>query len=292
MKVIFSRKGVDSSSGGFASPLFADGSMQSVPIPDLRAPVCYGDIGGDVDLGKLVNNLSAGSIKRKTRVHLDPDLDVHSLPRDEHWRPLFGQCGAAQSHLDKLGIEEGDLFVFFGWFKRVEFVRRKWRYVPASPDVHVIFGWLQVDRIVRVADLAALCGDANCSKHKQWLLYHPHCHGEFPGINTIYQARQKLKLPGTKSSAHEGAGVFRRYAQHRQLTAVGQSRSVWSMPSWMHPKGRESALSYHTDTSRWRKSKRSTELRSVARGQEFVLELEHYPEAAGWLEELWADVSP
>lgn len=282
MKIIFSRKGVDSSSGGFASPLFADGSMYSVPIPDPRSPLCYGDLDTGPDLGKLVSNLSAGSIKKNTRVHLDPDLDSVSIPRDKHWRPLFGQCGAAQSHLEKLGVSEGDLFVFFGWFKKVEFVRRKWRYVPGAPDVHVIFGWLQVDRIVRVADLLSM----TAAKQSQWLHYHPHCHGKFSGVNTIYQATQTLDLAGTGST---GAGVFGHYSPHRQLTTPGQSRSVWSVPNWMHPKGRASTLSYHTDNSRWLKKRSSTELRSVARGQEFVLDLDHYPEAFDWLPALWAD---
>lgn len=273
--------------------------MFSVPIPDPRSPLCYGDIDSDPDLGKLVSNLSGGSIKRKTRVHLDPDLEARSIPRDEQWRPLFGQCGAAQSHLDKLGVEAGDLFIFFGWFKQVELVRRKWRYVSGAPDLHVIFGWLQVDRIVGVNDLLLAPG----TKQTQWLHYHPHCHGKFSGVNTIYQAKRTLsladawlsdpglsgpRLSGPRLSGHGGAGVFRHYAKHRQLTAPGHSRSVWCVPNWMHPKGRDSTLSYHTDLSRWTRNSQSTELRSVARGQEFVLDLDHYPEAYDWLQALWA----
>lgn len=297
MKIILSRKGVDSSSGGFASPLFTDGSMCSVPIPDPRSPICYGDINADPDFGKLVSNLSSGSITRKTRVHLDPDLEPRSLPREKQWRPLFGQCGAAQSHLDKHAIEEGDLFVFFGWFKQVEFVRRKWRYVSGAPDLHVIFGWLQVDRIVRVADLRTADvpspGTSSTKSRRreqtQWLQYHPHCQGEFSGVNTIYQAAKTLTLSDRKIAGTTGAGVFRHFASHRQLTAPGRSRSVWTVPRWMHPQGRGSSLSYHTDVSRWSRNSRSTELRSVARGQEFVLDLEHYPEGYDWLQSLWSD---
>ena len=283
MKIIFSRKGVDSSSGGFASPLFADGSMYSVPIPDPRSPLCYADVKSDPDAGKLVSNLSAGSITKKTRVHLDPDLDAESLPRDKQWQPLFGQCGAAQSHLDKHGVTKGDLFLFFGWFREVELVRRKWRFIPGAPDLHLFFGWLRVGRIVRVADLLPDSGTST----SQWLQYHPHCHGNFSGVNTIYQAAQSLGLAGIKAP---GAGVFRQYVRKRQLTAPGHSRSVWLLPNWMHPKGCESALSYHTDLSRWSSGNgRFTELRSVARGQEFVLDLEHYPEGYDWLKSLWSD---
>lgn len=34
MKIILSRKGFDSSVGGVASPLFPDGTLLSLPIPD------------------------------------------------------------------------------------------------------------------------------------------------------------------------------------------------------------------------------------------------------------------
>ena len=278
MNIIFSRKGVDSSSGGFASPVLPDGRILSLPIPDPRSPFCYGDLGGDPDTAKLVRNLSGGSIDRKTRVHIDPDLSVDSLPRDKQWRPLFGQCGAAQSHLDKLGIAPGDLFIFFGWFRRVEMVRRKWRFVPGAPDLHVIFGWLQVERVIRIDDKPRIA---------QWMQYHPHCHGHFSGHNTIYLAGRRLQLPRAALANANGAGVFSHYAAARQLTADGRSRSIWSLPPWLHPQQRKSVLSYHTDLSRWTQLSQSTELRTVARGQEFVLNLDHYPEAHRWLEDLW-----
>ena len=34
--------------------------------------------------------------------------------------PLFGQVGAAQGHLIKQKVSEGDIFLFFGWFRPVE----------------------------------------------------------------------------------------------------------------------------------------------------------------------------
>ncbi len=34
MKVILSRKGMDSTSGGIASPILPDGTLLSLPIPD------------------------------------------------------------------------------------------------------------------------------------------------------------------------------------------------------------------------------------------------------------------
>jgi len=52
--------------------------------------------------------------------HLDPDLDAASRRREPGWRPLLGQHGAAQSHLCNESVGPGDLFLFFGLFRRTE----------------------------------------------------------------------------------------------------------------------------------------------------------------------------
>jgi hypothetical protein len=44
VKVIFSRKGFDAANGGCASPIFADGSLASLPIPSSRSPTRYSEI--------------------------------------------------------------------------------------------------------------------------------------------------------------------------------------------------------------------------------------------------------
>ncbi len=281
MKIILSRKGVDSSAGGFASPIFPDGTMVSIPIPDKRADVKYRDIkstSGHRAIAKLVKNLSREKINGATRVHVDPDLDYASLPRDYNWRPLFGQCGAAQSHLQSLGVGSGDLFLFFGWFKQVESYRRRWRYVPGAADEHVIYGWMQVDS-VELVDKIKLRN--KCS----WAHYHPHCIAPFSGSNVIYCAKRQLELSTIKSKSSgkiSGAGTFREYSKALCLTNNGASRSEWRLPEWMHPKGRDSTLSYHSDLKRWRCEGSHALLRSAARGQEFVLDCDHYPEAKRW----------
>ncbi|OED39778.1 hypothetical protein AB833_14280 [Chromatiales bacterium (ex Bugula neritina AB1)] len=279
MKLILSRKGVDSSAGGFPSPIFPDGSMQSIAIPDVRAPVTYGDIKSDNDVGRLVHQLSAGKLRRRDRVHLDPDLASWQLDRKPDWRPLFGQCGAAQTHLQSLGVAEGDIFLFFGWFKQVEWKRRRWCFVAGAPDQHVIFGWLQIDSIHLVASVI----DQSLLSR---LNYHPHFHGSFSGQNTVYEAPRFLDIGGLEACA--GGGVFAQYHPIRCLTAVGRSRSIWKLPPWMHPVKRQSVLSYHGDAGRWEKKNNSVELRSAARGQEFVLDLGHYPEGVQWIRELFA----
>ena len=290
MKLILSRKGVDSSAGGFASPIFPDGSMLSIPIPDKRATLRYRQINyAAVDvadpkrtMGRLVKDLSGGKIIGTHRVHLDPDLEERALVRSNDWRPLFGQCGAAQSHLHSCDVDAGDLFLFFGWFRQVEYHARRWRFVPGSPDQHVIYGWMQIESVNSVDELKD-------NEELSWAHYHPHVIAPFSGSNVIYKAKKHLTLPAVKGMTkikQTGAGVFRHYHASRCLTDAGCSRSRWRLPSWMHPEGRGSSLSYHSDASRWQRAGNSTLLRSVARGQEFVLDLDHYPEGVSWVRKL------
>lgn len=279
MKLILSRKGVDSSAGGFASPIFPDGQLFSIPIPDDRSHVRYRDIqraDDTVSVGKLVKDLSRGKLTVNRRVHVDPDLDRVSLPRDPGWRPLFGQCGAAQSHLQSMGVGPGDLFLFFGWFRRIESYRRRWRYVSGAPDLHVIYGWMQIQSVEAVDKIQQL-------KKYSWARYHPHCTGRFSGSNVIYTGRKNL---GMFQQTVPGVGLFNRYNDALCLTDVGRSRSRWRLPLWMHPEGRGSTLSYHSDIARWQKKGDHALLQSAARGQEFVLDLDDYPEGVDWVRSL------
>src|SRR5262249_20168082 len=120
LKIILSRKGSDASAGGGPSPILADGGIVSLPIPDRRSRIRYRDIVGVRDHAP----------HRDVRAHLDPDLDPAARPRPRGWRPVFGQEGAAQTVLARAGVGPGDVFVYFGWFRR------------GREDLHVLFGWL------------------------------------------------------------------------------------------------------------------------------------------------------
>lgn len=276
MKLILSRKGFDSSAGGKPSPIFPDGTMISLPIPDKASPIAYQDITGNqhASVGELVEDLAGRPPVH--RAHLDPDLSAHALPRMRGW--IFGQEGAAEKHLENHGVGAGDVFVFFGRFRRVERSASQWQYVRSCRPIHVIFGWLQVAERVAVWEWP---GGA------EWAQYHPHFHRKPHPANVVYVATERLALPGLKSSAIPGAGLFPCFTPQLQLTEPLCSKtSLWLLPEWFHPSHRGSVLTYHGDPSRWRRLKEGVMLKAASRGQEFVLDCDDYPEAINWLAEL------
>ena len=200
MRIILSRKGVDSGSGKTASPIFPDGRMLSLPIPDKQSPIRYQDIKWrEYNLGTVVSDLTNGRIPASFFAHLDPDLNYESLPRSDNWLPLFGQTGAAQGHLRNNNIMIGDIFLFFGLFRNVNFKANRLKWNMSSTLRHVIWGWLQVGRIVAVD---------NCNRGKfNWAGYHPHFHRAPDRNNTIYVAKKSLELPKIPIQK-KGAGRF------------------------------------------------------------------------------------
>ena len=112
-------------------------------------------------------------------------------------------------------------------------------------------------------------------------------HLSFPHdpTNTLYIASGQLSLPGPPTP---GAGVFDYVDDARRLSAPDATKpSEWSLPIGFLPKGRP-PLSYHKSPDRWSRCGERARLRSVSRGQEFVLDLALYPELIGWLTEIIA----
>ncbi len=274
MRIIISRKGFDSGSGGCPSPLFPDGSMFAMPIPYARSPVRYEDLAWrGHQLGDLVESLTKGTISRTAFAHLDPDLRPEMRPRGPGWRPALGQHKSAQSHLRTNGVCAGDLFLFWGLFQRFD-ERSGW----SGKRVHVIWGWLQVEHILAVDHLRPQLATAEWG----WAKDHPHTTFERDPSNTLYVGAKALALPRGLGAGLPGAGVFEFSAPGRQLTAVeAETPTRWSLPRWFHPEGR-TALTYHRKPERWRRDGDRVLLESVSRGQEFVLDTREYPEASGW----------
>ena len=168
MKLILSRKGFDSGVGKVPSPIFPDGTMLSFPIPDKYSTIAYQDIIGlnGEPIGDIVEKLTKGKIPRHYKAHLDPDLRKESLKRKKGWRPIFGQTGSAQSHLGNHNIGPGDVFLFFGRFRRLKQKKDYLRYKSDTKILHVIFGWLQIEKVIQVRNKEQV--------KLKWASYHPH----------------------------------------------------------------------------------------------------------------------
>jgi len=279
MKLILSRKGFDSAHGGCPSPIM-NGQLCSLPIPDKESARPYGKISSfdGSPIARIVEDLTGGRVRRGDGAHLDPDLRRDAIARVPGWRPIFGQAGAAQSHLARHGIGPGDLFLFFGCFRRAESVAGTLRFVRSAPKVHVIFGWLQVGSVARATEgLAAQI---------PWAHGHPHLAApDRYKNNTLYFASDRLSCVGSDAS---GAGTFERLVPELILTQTDPyiGCSKWRLPRWFDPAGR-SPLSYHGKPMRWTTCATSTRLRSAYPGQEFVLDCGEYPEARAWLRSIF-----
>jgi len=280
MKIILSRKGFDSSAGGVPSPILPDGRLVSLPIPDPLSTIRYRSIQGcDPAIGKLVTDLTKGRIKASTKAHLDPDLLHSNLPRTSNWRPLFGQSGAAQGHLRNQQIAVGDVFLFFGLFQRVKKTAGKFTFDNSSPRQHILYGWMQIGAIFPVSD----CPEET----RSWASYHPHFFHPASTNNTLYVATDKLRINGRQVKSIDGAGQFESITNNRTLTARNaKTPSQWQLPAWIYPTPGKPPLTYHTTLSRWKKNETHSNLQAASRGQEFVLDCDHYPEALGWLREI------
>ena len=284
-KLILSRKGFDSANGGCASPIFENDTMFSLPIPDDRSEVAYRDLRhGGMSIGEVVTDLTRNRIGPEHRAHLDPDINREAYPRLEGWRPLFGQDLSAQGHLRNQGVGTGDVFLFFGLYQQVVKTSGHWRFDGDAPPQHVLWGWLQVEDVHSV--------DSNTKGKLPWAAHFPHLSEKYESLNnTLYVSSDGLDLGDGPIAA--GAGVFPRFDEHLALTEPGKSVSSWRLPRWFYPdpsKGKK-MLSWHGDNlNRWGKDENYAYLQSVARGQEFVLDLANYPEATGWLTGLVRDL--
>lgn len=289
MKIIFSRKGFDSSFGGSPSPILEDGTIVSLPIPahecEKRYQIRYRDLRPQgLDLGKLVDDLAVktpgGKVSGQDLAHFDPDICENAFDkREPGWRGSFGQCLAAQGHLRNQGVGIGDIFLFFGLFRRVNLVNGKFTYLRSSKPIHLIWGWMQIGDVVDIAEEQA----QNHVKYT-WAAYHPHYHfQEQPANNKLYIASESLSIEGFGAKKINGFGVFNDYREELQLTDPDYGKtSYWRLPGWMHQENQPCPLSYN-EKSEWKLENGLARLKSYPRGQEFVCHISQFPEYSHWL---------
>lgn len=285
MKIILSRKGFDSENGGMPSPIFPDGTMVSLPIPineTTSTNVQIKDLQfNGHDLAKVVSDLKG--ISADQYVHLDPDINYGILKnRPKDWGGAFGQVGAAQGHLRNNAIGKGDLFIYFGWFRKVEQVHGIWQFKKDAKDLHVIYGWLCVDEVNSIEGNVQ-----NILAKYPWLIHHPHLMGTWNDeSNTIYIGSQSL--PNTINKEKSGFGVFDTIRNIQILTDTRQSnRTLWKLPASFYPKQGLNPLTYNP-VPNWEVEGDYALLKSASKGQEFILDIEKYPDVNDWLKELFA----
>ncbi len=269
MKIILSRKGFDSGYGKCPSPILPDGTLLSMPIPSKNKDeevLRFSDISyNGVSYDKIWSDISPKAYEKysdERACHLDPDIrsDLRNNPVQE-WKPAFGQCSAAAKHLDKQNVDKGDVFLFFGWFKQTEFVDGKFRYVKNAPDLHIIYGYMQIGDILREKQISEYT-------------WHPHSFKQNDYIdNRLYVPTEKLIIDGTEYDL-PGSGVFN-FQKKYILTKDGFSRRIWEVPEWF----KETKITYHSE-----KSFKETGFLSACRGQEFVIEENN--NNAIWLKDL------
>jgi hypothetical protein len=249
VRIIFSRKGFDSGSGGKPSPI-VDGVPVSLPIPGARdepftyADVCHPTAGS---LAAYVEEITKGRVTGRNPAHYDPQL-----PWDQGIASL-GQQGAAQAHLTNQGVDVGDAIVFFGLFRDYTAPRGH----PDAKPHHRIFGMMTIERLCLLGD------KVQPGAWRDLGLPDPHPHTERThklGNNAIWIGCGQL----ARSAAPE-----------LRLSRVGASPSIWEAPNWLSRHG----LSYHDNPDRWSDG----QLRLVARGQEFVSDVGSDPQAIDWL---------
>jgi Nucleotide modification associated domain 3 len=250
MKIIFSRKGFDSTSGGKPSPII-DGVPYSLPIPAGKYPSV-----------STYRHLGLGDALSKVKIKSKVDDPCHEDPMFWGDRCAFGQTSAAQSHLTKNDVGVGDVFLFFGLFEK-----------PGSNDRHHrIFGYLNVERILKIG------ADPNEAELRRILdgapRQHPHTianwksGGKWDGKNTIYVGR------GKKAKNADGA---------LRLTKPDGPLTHWRVPDWLS----ETRLTYHRQDNRWIEK---GALHVVGRGQEFVADIGNLPDPKKWLATMIATI--
>lgn len=253
MKIILSRKGFDSQCAKQANPILPDGTLLSFPIPDEHDDLTFSDIkwNGQSYID-IIRSLKPRTIwDENSHCHLDPDLRKESIDRTSGWRPAFGQTGSSLTELRDYDVKAGDIFLFFGWFKETEYRNGRLQYKYKARDLHVIYGYMQIGRIIESYD-----------EIPDWLKYHPHSNYEKyesawnRGMNAIYLPSDRLSIVPELP----GCGTFR-YDKRLVLTKDGYSRSRWNLPESM--KG----VPISHNPNGWKESY----FQSAARGQEFII---------------------
>ncbi|RQW79624.1 MAG: hypothetical protein EHM79_20565 [Geobacter sp.] len=154
----------------------------------------------------------------------------HELQRCHHdpmWMPhvnrlVLGQAANAESHLQNQKIGIGDIFIFYGWFRKIEKIDGRWQYLPSSRNMHIIWGWMKISDAL---DVGTRSKREQYKEIYSFLHSHPHLadspDSPYPSINRDYISEK---------------GGLLGYSDPRCLTDCinYRGRSTWRLPSYFN----------------------------------------------------------
>ena len=258
-RLILGRKGFDSKAGGSASPIFSDGRIFSIPIPQKSpSPTRYKDLDFD--------GISGTDLLRATSTSVLPDNYCHFDPLLNEEIGIFGQASSSQTELKNKGVSPGDLFLFFGWFKN---------FLDRGNDLHHLFGWLQIEKVIE--------GSENIKDFlKEVNIKHPHGYGDVSRYtnNTIYIGKRNLEIQ-KKTTALKGHGLFKHTHKDLILTESSKTRSRWKLPDEYFSNSENLFL----NRLKWEEEE-NCRIFYKGFGQEFILNAEENPKISDWATQL------
>ncbi|WP_082234492.1 hypothetical protein [Halobacillus massiliensis] len=291
-KLIFSRKGFDSSAGYGYSPYDPKtGKYIVLPIPgdiyhekglsfkDLKLKENYLEGMKAENLYDLIHDPAMGYSSKSREViqqayaHYDPMLGESPWLLNGPNLGAFGQADSAASHLRNHEVKKGSVFLFFSRFKPM-----KDRVHPLDPrgawteGAYFIYGWLKVGKVI----------DKHSQKELPVHVKSTHPHGSEIDFekridNTIYLAAEKL----FEDKDIPGCGYFPRLTSDLLLSSKEHKNkpSIWKLPSFFHEdKYRPTYLNVKDKIKeRWfhcPDDKEYCYVQSTGRGQEYISQLE------------------
>lgn len=264
MKVIFSRKGFDSSYGGFPSiilPEEMDSKMISFPIPETN-PKSEGkkaeeirfllkqrvmslkDIFDELEISdkiKMPSDSAQKGLQNINKFHFDPEIQTVENMRSY---AAFGQSGSASSHLLNNGLQPGDVFLFFGTFKKTILENNKITYDSGMYEIHTIWGYMIVDDIIHVNKIEDVV--------KKYTGIKTHLH--------FINKENEEKNGNNIIICGKNFGTFD-YEDKYRLTKLGYSKTIWELPDFFRG----------ADISYCNKVENPSRFKSAEIGQEFVV---------------------
>lgn len=262
MKIILSRKGVDSGNSKISNLVIEDKDKKQfiiIPIPSEQDKFSYKKIhfSQDYDFDVITKEyIKSNDIKLKVKCHIDPNLCNYR--KEKVFRGSIGQVGSSQTHLKNEGVSIGDIFIFFGRFTPMLLDKGEMKRI--EQDKHIIFGYMQIGEII-YPNLMNFKQRKEYKRKYPWLINHPHWNKrKYKGQdnNCIYIAKEKCDFDNSLC----GYGLFN-YSDGLILTKSGEPPSHWDLSN----ETLKEKLTYHSA-----ENIKEDYFQSASRGQEFVFE--------------------